>query len=131
MVVDASVLLQILFGEPGAEASLRALADAAHLTIAAPTLLEAEIVYGATNDFGTGDVAELAERLGVEVVPFTREHARAARLAYARFGKGRGHPARLNFGDCIAYALAQVAGEPLAFVGDDFHRTDLEVRKLG
>lgn len=125
------MLLQILFGEPGAEASLRALAGAAHLRVAAPTLLEAEIVYGATTDFGSRDVLELVERLGIEVVPFTREHAMLARFAYARYGKGRGHPARLNFGDCISYALAQAVVEPLAFVGDDFQHTDLDTVRLG
>ena len=131
MVVDSSVLLQILYRGPGAEQALHVLASAALLKIAAPTLLEAEVVYGASDDYASRDVLELVERLGVEVVPFTSEHAREARLAYARFGKGCGHVARLNFGDCVSYALARVTREPLAFEGDDFHHTDLEVVRLG
>ncbi len=60
-----------------------------------------------------------------EIVPFEAAHARAAREAFDRFGRGR-HPAALNFGDCLTYATARVAGMPLLFVGDDFARTDLE-----
>jgi ribonuclease VapC len=60
----------------------------------------------------------------VEQVPVSPEHAELARAAYRRFGKGR-HPARLNFGDCFAYALAQATGDSLLFVGDDFSRTDI------
>jgi ribonuclease VapC len=65
-------------------------------------------------------------RLGVEVVPVSREYAEIARSAFRRFGKGR-HPAGLNFGDCFAYALAQALGEPLLFAGDDFSQTDVAV----
>jgi ribonuclease VapC len=131
MIIDTSALLQILFNEPGAEEALRALATAPDLKLAAPTLLETEIVYGSSVDFGSGAVAELVARLDIEVLPFTLEHAREARLAYARYGKGRGHPAQLNFGDCISYALARFTGEPLAYKGDDFSKTDLAAVKLG
>jgi ribonuclease VapC len=131
MIVDSSVLLQILFDEPGAEDTLRALGTAPSLKIAAPTLLETEIVHGALVGFGSGAVSELVERLDIEVLPFTSEHTREARLAYSRYGKGQGHPARLNFGDCISYALARVTGQPLAFKGDDFNHTDLKAIRLG
>jgi ribonuclease VapC len=131
MVVDSSVLLQILFQEPDGEQALRSLAEAPDAKMAAPTLLETEVVYGSAAGFGSNAVNELVERLGIEVLPFTREHSREARLAYARYGKGQGHAAKLNFGDCISFALARVTGEPLAFKGDDFDRTDLKVLKLG
>lgn len=130
MVVDASVLIALLYDEPGAAGVLAFLTSRADLAIAAPTLLEASVVYGSQKGFEADHVAELIERLGIEVVDFTAEHATEARLAYARFGRGR-HPARLNFGDCIAYAVARVAGRPLAFLGDDFGQTDLEVVDLG
>ena len=131
MVLDSSVLLQILFGEHGAGEAVLTLGRAPNLIMASPTLLETEIVYGSRRGFNSGEVAELALRLGVDVRPFTAEHAVEAKLAYARFGKGQGHPARLNFGDCVSYALAKVAGRPLAFKGEDFNLTDLNVVKLG
>lgn len=131
MVVDSSVLLQILFEEPGAEEAVLTLGRVSGLIMASPTLLETEIVYGSRRGFNLGEVAELVERLGVALHPFTAEHVMEAKLAYARFGKGQGHPAQLNFGDCVSYALAKVAGRPLAFKGEDFNLTDLEVVKLG
>jgi ribonuclease VapC len=131
MVVDSSVLLQILFQEPGAEGALRALGSAPTPKMSAPTLLETETVYGSVAGFGSGAVLELVDRLEIEVLPFTLEHAREARLAYARYSKGQGHPARLNFGECISYALARLSGEPLAFKGDDFSQTDLRAVRLG
>lgn len=60
----------------------------------------------------------------IEVVPVTIEQTEVAREAYRRYGRGN-HPARLNFGDCFAYALARISNEPLLFKGDDFARTDL------
>ncbi len=127
MVVDPSVLLQILFAEHGAEEALRTLLDASELVVATPGLLEAEIVFGSRVDFGSGAVLELVERIGARVIPFTLEHVADARLAYARFGKGRGHAARLNFGDCVSYAVARNMGWPLVFKGDDFIHTDLDL----
>ena len=70
-------------------------------------------------------LTEFIGRLGARVVPFTQEHFEVSRDAFTRFGKGR-HPARLNFGDCMAYAIASVAGAPLLYVGDDFSKTDIE-----
>ena len=131
MVIDSSVLLQILFEEPGAEEAVLTLGRASNLIMASPTLLETEIVYGSRRGFNLGEVAELVERLGIALRPFTAEHVMEAKLAYARFGKGQGHPAQLNFGDCVSYALAKVAGRPLAFKGEDFNLTDLDVVKLG
>ena len=69
---------------------------------------------------------DLLERFDIEVVPFTPELADVARQAYRDFGKGSGHPAKLNFGDCMAYALARSERKPLLYVGKDFAQTDIE-----
>ena len=131
MVVDSSVLLQILFAEPGARDALHALLTKPGTKMASPTLLKTEIVFGSTAGFSSGAVAELVDRAAIEVIPFTQEHASEAKLAYARYGKGQGHAANLNFGDCISYALAKTTGEHLAFKGEDFVHTDLKILKLG
>ncbi len=72
-----------------------------------------------------GDLTICFGEAEIEVRPVTIEQARLAREAYRDYGKGSGHPARLNFGDCFAYALAKDAGEPLLFKGDDFRQTDV------
>ena len=130
MVVDSSVLLQILFREPGAEAAVVSLGRVPSLIMASPTLLETD-VYSSRRGFSSDEVAELRDRLGIALHPFSAEHIMEAKLAYARFGKGQGHPAQLNYGDVMTYALAKDRAEVLAFVGDDFNLTDLEVLKLG
>lgn len=63
----------------------------------------------------------------IEVVAFSAQQARIARDAYQRFGRGSGHPAQLNMGDCFSYALARDLGEPLLFKGHDFALTDIEL----
>ena len=68
---------------------------------------------------------EIVSQLAIQVEPVTAEHAGAARQAWREFGRGR-HPAKLNFGDCLAYGLAKVTGEPLLFKGNDFSQTDIE-----
>jgi len=68
---------------------------------------------------------QLLEQLSVSVVPVTTAQARIARRAQREYGRGSGHPARLNFGDCYSYALSKDTGEPLLFKGDDFSRTDV------
>jgi len=80
-----------------------------------------EVRYGAE---GLRDLDRFVDRAGIELAPVDAEQAREARLALSRFGKGR-HPAGLNFGDCFAYALARVLGEPLLFKGNDFPQTDI------
>lgn len=125
MILDASVLIQILFGEEGWDDALELLVGADALAVAAPTVLESEIVWGSRRGFGGGEVRTLLRRLDVEIVAFGDEEAEEARLAYARFGRGSGHGARLNFGDCIAYATARVRARPLVCRGDDFGRTDV------
>lgn len=104
---------------------LEAMAAAPRLGIGAPTLVEATIVLSAR--LGV-DARGLMSRMLIEgdiaVVPFTDAHFGVALTAWLRFGRGR-HPAQLNYGDCLAYATAQVAGEPLLYTGEDFARTDI------
>jgi ribonuclease VapC len=67
----------------------------------------------------------MLQELGINEIPFSQVHWREAVEAYQRFGRGR-HPARLNFGDCLSYATARLAGQPLLFIGEDFIKTDLD-----
>lgn len=128
MLLDTSALLTILFGEPEAAAMVRAVARDPVRLVGAPTLVEASAVMTARKGSG-GEVAldALLERMKVQVVPLSVDAARLARLAYARFGKGVGDPAVLNYGDCLSYGVAMAEREPLLFKGDDFGRTDVEV----
>ena len=92
-------------------------------SISAATLLEASIVADGTRDpVRAARFSALIDALELRVVPFDAEQAGIARRAYREYGRGSGHPARLDLGDCFAYALATVSREPLLFVGDDFTR---------
>lgn len=126
MMLDSSALLAMLLREPGYERLLEALDAAEAVSVGAPTLAEAKIVLGARVGFERAFLLdELLRQMDAEVVPFGREHADEAVRAYRRFGKGR-HPAALNFGDAMSYAMAKLSGEPLLYVGDDFSRTDVQ-----
>ena len=126
MILDGSALLSLVFREPGHAEMLDAIAAADWIGIGAPTLAETGIVLSARlGDDARPALALLLEGLDLQVVPFEAAHARAARQAFERYGRGR-HEAALNFGDCLTYAIAKLSGEPLLFVGDDFARTDLE-----
>ena len=94
--------------------------------MSAANLLEASIVIDASRDpIASRGLDELVQLVAIRVEPVTEEHARIGREAYRDFGKGSGHPAQLNFGDCFAYALAKQTGEPLLFKGQDFGLTDV------
>jgi len=125
MILDSSVLVAILLFVPGYQALLARIIASPGVGIGAPTLVETVIVLAARL---RGDpiavLKELLEAIGAEVIPFTEDHFRAALRAYLKFGKGR-HPAALNFGDCLCYAVASIAREPLLYTGDDFSRTDI------
>lgn len=124
MIVDSSALIAVLLREPGFEAVQDALTSNRRASISSATLLEASIVAD-----GPRDPAKIARfdamirSIGLDVVPFTAEHTTIARQAYRDFGRGSGHPAQLNFGDCLTYALAIERGEPLLYVGEDFTHT--------
>lgn len=126
MIIDTSALIAILRDEPAAGALREALIRPEPKRISTGTLLEAAIVVDANNDpvlsNRLDDLLAIAE---IEPVPVTAGHVDVARAAYRNFGKGSGHPAGLNFGDCFAYALARVEREQLLFVGDDFGHTDV------
>ncbi|CAA9254601.1 MAG: Toxin 1, PIN domain [uncultured Chloroflexi bacterium] len=127
MIVDTSAIIAILRDEPEAMACAHAIERAAVRRIAAATYLEAAVVIDASRDpVASRRFDDLIDAAQLIVEPVTEAHARMARDAYRDFGKGSGHPARLNFGDCFAYALARSAGEPLLFVGQDFTYTDLQ-----
>ncbi len=126
MIIDTSALLAILLREPDAERYERAIAGAWPRRISTVALLEAAMVVESRGGAAAGEeLDELLARAEVELVAVTPEQAVAARRAWRRFGRGN-HPAKLNFGDCFAYALASTTGEPLLFKGEDFARTDIE-----
>ena len=124
IAADTSALIAVVLGEPDAERFLATLRSDA-VTISAVSLAEASIVAEARQGPDAGrDLELLVAGVVDRVVAVDEAHARAAAGAWRRFGKGR-HPARLNFGDCFAYATASLANLPLLFRGDDFTQTDL------
>ena len=126
MIIDTSAILAILRDESDARVYAEAIENAASRRVSAGTLLEAGIVLDAADDAVVSrSLDELLELAGIVVEPVTEQQARIGREAYREFGKGRGHPAQLNFGDCFAYALAHATGEPLLFKGSDFASTDV------
>ena len=125
MVVDTSALIAILLQEPEAHTFAVALRNASVRLVSAVSALEASIVIEARKGPSGGrDLDLLLHRANAELVAFTAEQFEIARNAYRRYGKGL-HPAGLNFGDCCAYALAKVSGEPLLAKGADFPKTDV------
>lgn len=125
-VLDTSALAAFLFREPDGTYYLTAMRNAAGLVLSAVTLFEARtVVMGRYGAAAADDVDQLMQALGVEVAPFDAAQAEAASAAYARYGKGRGHKAQLNLGDCAAYALAKSQDAPLLFKGQDFIHTDI------
>jgi len=127
VIVDTSALIAILLDEPEASACLKSLYPISRRRISAANFLEAAIVIdGRRKPALSSRLGKLLLELEMVIEPVTEEQARVAREAYRDYGRGSGHPARLNFGDCFAYALARVTGEPLLFKGDDFIHTDVE-----
>ena len=104
-----------------------ALASADICRISAATFLETAIVVDANRSPTLSRrLDDLVRETAIVIEPVTSEQAQVAREAYRDYGRGSGHPARLNFGDCFAYALARAAGEPLLFKGNDFSHIDIE-----
>jgi ribonuclease VapC len=134
MIIDTSALVAILAGELDREIFRHAIALDDRPTIGAPTLVELTTVIDRRRISGlSAEVDAQLTALGVHVAPFTAEHAIAARTAYARFGRGSGHRAKLNLGDVFSYAMAVVGDEPLLFKGEDFTYTDVRdaLKELG
>jgi len=126
MIVDSSALVSILLMEAGYEALVEKLDRAEVLFVGAPTVLESAIVLSSRlRRDARPMVAGLFFRMNAEIIDFNQQHYEAALTSYLRFGKGR-HPASLNFGDCMSYAMASVSGLPLLYAGTDFSRTDVQ-----
>lgn len=126
MILDSSAVLAVVLREKRSRRLREAMERVEVLAIGAPTLFETGMVaFGRSGERGREFVLRFLSEQGVEVIPFDARHWRVAVDAFARFGKGR-HPAALNYGDCMTYASARVAGMPLLFTGNDFARTDLE-----
>jgi ribonuclease VapC len=128
VVVDTSAVVAILLREPDAETVADRILAFSRAWMSVANALECVMVArGAIGDKAPGAVDAVFEKLALSLAPVSEEQYRVARGAFLRFGKGTGHPARLNFGDCFAYALAMDLGAPLLFKGEDFTRTDVAV----
>jgi len=126
VIIDTSAIVAILRAEPEAALFANAIADSRSRKVSAVSFVEAAAVIDASHDAVASrrfDQLFREARLVVEPVSFSQ--AQTARDAYRDFGKGSGHPAGLNLGDCFAYALAKESGEPLLFKGQDFSKTDV------
>jgi ribonuclease VapC len=127
LIVDTSALIAILCDEADARDMALAIERAEIRKISAANYLETAVVIDASRDpIASRRFDELVDTAELRVEPVTYDQARTAREAYRDFGKGSGHKASLNFGDCFAYALAKSTGEALLFKGSDFSHTDLE-----
>ncbi len=127
MFIDSSAVIAILFGEPEARIFFEAIVKSRMRFIGAPTLLETTIVAKSSKGLNVLPRLDLLlEQLEVKTLDFSASHVEVAKFAFLKFGKGQGHPAQLNFGDCMSYAAAKVEAMPLLFKGDDFRHTDVE-----
>lgn len=126
IVVDSSAVMAVLLSELDADQFREAFEQLEFLSMSAGTLVELGTV--ALHRQGSElllRVYRFLEYAQIEIIPVSDEHARRAIDAYSRFGRGTGHPAGLNFGDCFAYALARADGAPLLYKGGDFALTDI------
>ena len=127
MIVDASAMLAIALAELDAPVMLDALTTAQRVRIPAPTWFEATMVLDRRGDARAAEIFHtIMERIRIEICPMTPAHALEARRAWAVFGRDR-HRARLNFGDCVVYAVAKFEKAPLLCKGNDFALTDIEL----
>jgi len=127
VILDTSAIVAVLLREQGYEALANAVTSSLSVSVGTPTLVESELVLvGRLGYDGRSIVGDLVNDYDIRIAPFSLEHWRAAGSAFVRFGKGR-HPAGLNYGDCMAYATARLAEEPLLCLGNDFAKTDLQL----
>ncbi len=131
MILDASAVIAILRDEPEAVLLADAIEKAAHRQLSVVNYVEAAAVIDSARDpIASRRLDEFLEEAEISIESVTEAQGQIARQAYRDFGKGSGHPARLNFGDCFAYALAKAKRQPLLFKGEDFSRTDIAVVTL-
>jgi ribonuclease VapC len=127
VIVDTSAIVALVLSESGAENLREALARSPESRISAPSYVELCAVLQRRN---RPEIGRMVDRLlaayGIEIEAFDAGQARVAAQAYRDYGRGSGHRARLNLGDCYSYALASVTGEPLLYRGDDFIHTDIQ-----
>ena len=130
IVVDASAIVAILTGEPERDALTDALERASEITTSPLAIYEATLglvrILRRSVEDAEADVTEFLRLARVAVQPIQPETVHVALEAFARYGKGRGHPARLNLGDCFIYAQTKVGGASLLYKGEDFSKTDIE-----
>jgi ribonuclease VapC len=126
VIVDTSAIVAILRDEPDGIFFADAIEGARIRRVSAVNFVESSVVIDASRDpVASRRFDDFLRIASITVEPVTIEQARVAREAYRDFGKASGHPAKLNFGDCFAYALAKVKSEPILFKGEDFKQTDL------
>jgi ribonuclease VapC len=126
MIVDTSAIVAVLRDEPDAETFAHAIASAGIRRVSAVNYVEAAaVIDGSRNPIASRRFDDFFRQASFTVEAVTADQASIAREAYKDFGKGSGHPAQLNFGDCFAYALAKARSEPILFKGQDFIHTDL------
>lgn len=125
MILDISAIMAIVLEEPEAETMLTKIAQAPVRRISAGTWMELATVLARRHPAKAHLVEHMLLSANVVVEPVSAQQAMLGRDGYRRYGKGMKHPARLNFGDCFAYALSKATGEPLLFKGDDFGHTDV------
>jgi ribonuclease VapC len=132
MFVDASVLVAVLTLEADAPSLADRLAETGDLFTSPIGLFETVVSVTRKSrkppEFVSDRVRSFLRRADIEIRPIDTEIGERALAAYARYGKGQGHPAQLNLGDCFAYAMAKQYGVPLFYKGDDFAQTDLADR---
>lgn len=126
MVIDTSAVLAWLKNEAERERVVAALEAHSTRRMSAVSLLEAHIVVRAREHPAMVEkLHRFLEEIDAIIVPFDETQAGLADIAFQRYGKGQGHPAQLNLGDCAVYALAKFLQEPLLFIGNDFVQTDI------
>jgi ribonuclease VapC len=126
VIIDSSALVAILRREPEAETFTDAIMNAETREVSAASYLETGIVIDGSRDpIASHQLDEIIAFFDITIAPVTEAQAKIARAAYRQFGRGSGHGAGLNFGDCFSYALAKDRGQKLLFKGDDFGRTDV------
>jgi ribonuclease VapC len=126
MIVDSSAMVAVIKREPDWLSLSERMDSADRLHISAASYLETAIVLdGLRNPARSAELDDLIEEIGMVIEPVTVEQAKIARQAYRDYGKGSGHPANLNFGDCFSYALAREKREPMLWKGDDFGHTEI------
>ena len=129
IVVDSSAVVGIALREPDYRRLAQRIADESGATISVANYVESGQVLAQRRlhapEAALGEFHELLRRLNISLAPVDEAQARIALEARIRYGRGFGHPARLNYSDCFAYALAKARNLPLLFVGDDFTHTDI------